>query len=267
MFRLVFSSLASTNVGRTAQSRCSACPRGPPCRCEATCRLAPGCSISDRACCGGASRPGTASRCARPAGRAWPDRAPWSSSRRDLRAFFEVNGGPDLVRDRITFGGVLTRLVETRREAQPTPPGGQQTLGLLRIGSYTRTDPQTRDQVEAQAQQAAGHTGVRALLAEQKQAWATRWEEADVEVVGDPELTRAIRLAIFHLMGSVADGGEAAVGRGGSRARRTAATSFGTRTCSCFRSWQPRTLPRPAPCSNTGSAGFPPPGNMPRVPA
>jgi trehalose/maltose hydrolase-like predicted phosphorylase len=46
-------------------------------------------------------------------------------------------------------------------------------------------------------------------------AWASRWAEADVEVVGNPELTSSVRLALFHLMSSVASSGEAAVGARG----------------------------------------------------
>lgn len=128
---------------------------------------------------------------------------------------FEVNGGRELVRDRGTFGGEVSSVVETRREAQPSPPGEPQILGLLRIGSYGRTDPQTHDEVQVEAQQAASRVGALGLLDEQRAAWAARWDEADVEVVGDPELTRAVRLALFHLMGSVADDGEAAVGARG----------------------------------------------------
>jgi trehalose/maltose hydrolase-like predicted phosphorylase len=57
--------------------------------------------------------------------------------------------------------------------------------------------------------------GVDALLAEHRQAWAARWEDADVIIEGDDELQRAVRFALFHLMASVADEGEAAVGARG----------------------------------------------------
>ena len=40
-------------------------------------------------------------------------------------------------------------------------------------------------------------------------------EEADVVIEGDPELQRAVRFALFHLMASVADTDEAAVGARG----------------------------------------------------
>ena len=42
-----------------------------------------------------------------------------------------------------------------------------------------------------------------------------RWETADVVIEGDPQLQRAVRFALFHLMASVTDEGEAAVGARG----------------------------------------------------
>jgi trehalose/maltose hydrolase-like predicted phosphorylase len=59
------------------------------------------------------------------------------------------------------------------------------------------------------------HAGIDQLLAEQQQAWDDRWEEAQVSIDGDPELELAVRFALFHLMSSVADDGEAAVGARG----------------------------------------------------
>jgi trehalose/maltose hydrolase-like predicted phosphorylase len=63
----------------------------------------------------------------------------------------------------------------------------------------------------AQAEQA----GFETLLREHRAAWAARWEDADVRVEGDANLQHRVRLALFHLMGSVADEGEAAVGARG----------------------------------------------------
>ena len=57
--------------------------------------------------------------------------------------------------------------------------------------------------------------GFEALLAEHRASWASRWESADVTIEGDDDLQLATRLALFHLMGSVADEGEAAVGARG----------------------------------------------------
>ena len=56
---------------------------------------------------------------------------------------------------------------------------------------------------------------LRTALREHREAWAHRWEEAEVVVEGDPELQRAIRFALFHLMASVGDTDEAAVGARG----------------------------------------------------
>jgi trehalose/maltose hydrolase-like predicted phosphorylase len=53
------------------------------------------------------------------------------------------------------------------------------------------------------------------VLDDHRAAWAARWETADVEIGGDPDLQLAVRFALFHLMGSVASVGEAAVGARG----------------------------------------------------
>ena len=127
----------------------------------------------------------------------------------------DASGGREPVQERVTFGGKVGAVVETRREVQPAAPDKQETLGLVRIGSYGRIDDHTHDDGHLEAQQAARRVGAPGLLAEQKEAWAARWNEADVEVVGDPELTRAVRLALFHVMASVSDTGEAAVGARG----------------------------------------------------
>jgi trehalose/maltose hydrolase-like predicted phosphorylase len=81
---------------------------------------------------------------------------------------------------------------------------------LERLGAY---DP---DAGAAQAALAAAEkVGFEGLLREHREAWARRWAAADVVVEGDPEVQRALRLALFHLMASVADTGEAAVGARG----------------------------------------------------
>ena len=65
----------------------------------------------------------------------------------------------------------------------------------------------------------AARAGFDVLLAEHRQAWAARWAHADVAIGGDPELQLAVRHAIFHLIASVADEGEAAVGARGLTGR------------------------------------------------
>jgi trehalose/maltose hydrolase-like predicted phosphorylase len=81
---------------------------------------------------------------------------------------------------------------------------------LERLGAY---DPDARAARAALA--TAEEVGFEGLLHEHRESWAARWQEADVVVEGDPELQGAIRLALFHLMASVADTGEAAVGARG----------------------------------------------------
>jgi trehalose/maltose hydrolase-like predicted phosphorylase len=63
--------------------------------------------------------------------------------------------------------------------------------------------------------QCARQLGFDGLLAEHRRAWASRWEDADVLIDGDPELQLAVRFAIFHLLASAPDRGEAAVGARG----------------------------------------------------
>jgi hypothetical protein len=53
------------------------------------------------------------------------------------------------------------------------------------------------------------------LLREHREVWGRRWRDADIVIEGDPELQREVRFALFHLMASVADSDEAAVGARG----------------------------------------------------
>ena len=117
--------------------------------------------------------------------------------------------------------------VALRASAQPQllasrrPPRGGAAVGVAwrdrrrgnvfeRIGAY---DPE--ESVARSALADAQGAGFERLLREQREAWARRWQEADVVVEGDAELQRAIRFALFHLMASVADDGEAGVGARG----------------------------------------------------
>jgi trehalose/maltose hydrolase-like predicted phosphorylase/beta-phosphoglucomutase-like phosphatase (HAD superfamily) len=81
---------------------------------------------------------------------------------------------------------------------------------LDRMGAYGPDEP-----AALSALAAAQETGFESLLAEHRQAWAQRWETADVVIEGDPDLQLALRFALFHLMASVTDEGEAAVGARG----------------------------------------------------
>jgi trehalose/maltose hydrolase-like predicted phosphorylase len=61
----------------------------------------------------------------------------------------------------------------------------------------------------------ARNLGFDRLLGEHRHAWASRWEDADVVIEGDPELQCAVRFALFHLLASASEDGEAAVGARG----------------------------------------------------
>ena len=81
---------------------------------------------------------------------------------------------------------------------------------LERVGAYARTATSARDALAG-----AEDLGFERLLAEHREAWARRWRNADIVIEGDAELQHAVRFALFHLMASVADEGEAAVGARG----------------------------------------------------
>jgi trehalose/maltose hydrolase-like predicted phosphorylase len=81
---------------------------------------------------------------------------------------------------------------------------------LERIGAYA-----TDESAASTGLATAREIGFERLLAEHRHAWARRWANADVVIEGDPELQLAVRFALFHLIASVADEGEAAVGARG----------------------------------------------------
>jgi trehalose/maltose hydrolase-like predicted phosphorylase len=107
-----------------------------------------------------------------------------------------------------TNGGVAAASATRRRD--------DGLVRLERLGAYV-TDAQRvpRPEEASAALAAADRAGFETLLAEHRAAWAGRWEGADVVVDGDAELTRAVRFGLFHLMASVRDDGEAAVGARG----------------------------------------------------
>jgi hypothetical protein len=86
--------------------------------------------------------------------------------------------------------------------------------GLDRVGAFATTEA-----AAVAATDVAEELGFDRLLAEQRAAWARRWSRADVVIDGDADLQLAVRLSLFHLMGSVADTGEAAVGARGLSGR------------------------------------------------
>jgi trehalose/maltose hydrolase-like predicted phosphorylase len=93
---------------------------------------------------------------------------------------------------------------------------GRAPRGVERIGVY-RADPERRpDPEEAlSALHEAEGAGFDRLLAEHRAAWAARWDQADIRIEGGEEFQLPVRFSLFHLMASVADSGEAAVGARG----------------------------------------------------
>ncbi|MEX2464618.1 MAG: hypothetical protein WD428_01960, partial [Gaiellaceae bacterium] len=95
--------------------------------------------------------------------------------------------------------GATAALVETRRHGR-----------LERLGAY-----HLRQEDALETLREAEEAGFERLLGEHREAWARRWQEADVVIEGDPALQFAVRFALFHLIASVPDAGEAAVGARG----------------------------------------------------
>ena len=89
-------------------------------------------------------------------------------------------------------------------------------IAFDRIAVYERLDGDRAhpDHARERLTRARGD-GFDVLLAEHRRAWARRWEAADVRIEGDDELQLAARVALFHLMASVADHDEATVGARG----------------------------------------------------
>lgn len=113
------------------------------------------------------------------------------------------------IRSAGTPGGVVAAATELRR-----PQGDGRVVERLAV---YRTDPdRLPDASEAVAALSqAAIAGFDVLLAEQRAAWSQRWAEADITIEGDDELQRSLRYALFHLMASAPDVGEAAVGARG----------------------------------------------------
>ena len=105
---------------------------------------------------------------------------------------------------RVRPGGPVSAAIRDRRHG----------TSFERLGAYD-IDPESARAALA----AAADAGFERLLREQREAWARRWRAADVVVEGDPQLQRAIRFALFHLIGSVADADEAGVGARGLSGR------------------------------------------------
>jgi len=116
-----------------------------------------------------------------------------------LRAEADRRHLPPAERRLLEAPGADAALIDMRRNGR-----------LDRLAAYAPGEP-----MADAALGAAGEAGFEQLLAEHREAWARRWQTADIVIEGDSELQLAVRFALFHLMASVADVGEAAVGARG----------------------------------------------------
>jgi trehalose/maltose hydrolase-like predicted phosphorylase len=93
--------------------------------------------------------------------------------------------------------------------------GTGEAASLTRIAAYVVTSDTDGERLASQRLREAQAAGPERLLIEHRRAWAERWEHADVRIEGDVELQQAVRLGLYHLIGSTAADGEAAVGARG----------------------------------------------------
>jgi alpha,alpha-trehalose phosphorylase len=105
--------------------------------------------------------------------------------------------GPEGTEARAEAGGDEGRVIV----AADVPGGGK--LRVLKFLSYSWSSSRSLPSLRAQARGSlaeARHTGWEGLCAEQREYLDAFWEDADVEVDGDPELQQAARFALFHVL-------------------------------------------------------------------
>lgn len=96
----------------------------------------------------------------------------------------------------------------------PAVDGAAETVDRLAVYVADGSGPAPLEAAFDGLRRAEG-AGFEQLLREQQAAWRARWSDAEVSIEGDPEVELAVRFAIFHLLSSVADVGEAVVGARG----------------------------------------------------
>ena len=154
------------------------------------------------------ARPGLAVSRAR-GGRGSVVPAPAPSLRPGLNAEQGTADGAAWARIDTGDGGVLAAV----RDATESLDGADV---VDRYAAYTADPYRTpRRDGPLRAVSRASEAGFEVAFREHRERWASRWEDADVAIDGDVDLQLAVRLALYHLMGSVADTGEAAVGARG----------------------------------------------------
>jgi len=92
--------------------------------------------------------------------------------------------------------------------------GGTRVVQRIAAYSASRTGPPDLRAATARLQ-AAADAGFDRLLAEQRAAWAARWDAVDASVRGDPDTQLRLRFALFQLWCAIKDRGELAAGARG----------------------------------------------------
>jgi trehalose/maltose hydrolase-like predicted phosphorylase len=132
----------------------------------------------------------------------WPARGRLRAATKDGRSVWSAAAIP----------GALAAAATERRATT-----GEETH-IERFAAYLHDPDATTADVENRVLERLGSAereGVDRLLVRHRTAWAERWEDAQVDIPDDPDLEEAARFALFHLLASVADSGEAAVGARG----------------------------------------------------
>ena len=91
---------------------------------------------------------------------------------------------------------------------------GYRVIERLATWTTARGGGQSCDDAERQLEEVKA-AGFDALLAEHREAWARRWNHAEVMIEGDPEAELAARFAVFHLLSAAPETEEAAIGARG----------------------------------------------------
>ncbi len=123
-----------------------------------------------------------------------------STNRSELRlaaAMDHIHEGPDNTAVEVDVNHDIARVTFTSH----LRPG--EKIRIIKFLAYGWSGVRSRqalfDQVTA-ALTAAKHTGWEGLLAEQRKYLDEYWENADIEIEGDPEIQQAVRLGLFHVL-------------------------------------------------------------------
>jgi trehalose/maltose hydrolase-like predicted phosphorylase len=111
--------------------------------------------------------------------------------------------------DASTGAGIAAAAVQLTRRDGPVRT-------VQRVAAYASSERyRPNPRVAADALAAVSRLGFDRLLADQRAAWARRWDAVDIQVRGDPRAQLALRFALFQLWCAIKARGELAVGARG----------------------------------------------------